>query len=92
METKTGITINRAFATTLQRTIEDTRWNEGTQTLEPSPLGCNTRPMGWKDKEGNPIISITVKMMGVGIGEIELSLAAALLLATNITNSVRNEI
>ena len=92
METKTEITIDKAFARTLQRTIENTRWNEETQTLEPSPLDCNTRPMGWKDEEGNPIIAITVKMKGANIGEIELNLADALLLATNITDKVRNEI
>jgi hypothetical protein len=86
------ITINKEFARTLQQTIDNHRFDEESKSYGHSPLNLNTRPLVSRDEDGNEVLAINITLEGTVIGEVELNLRDALLLATNITNAVRNRI
>ena len=84
------ITINKEFARTLRDAVEDHRYNGYDNPYDASPLDISTNTVhAYKNEEGNPVITIKVKMEGTVIGEVELSMQDALVLSANISNSVR---
>jgi hypothetical protein len=87
---KEEITINKEFARTLRDAVEDHRFNGIDNPYGSSPLDISTNTVSaCRDAEGNPVITIKVKMEGTVIGEVELSLQDALVLSANISGSVR---
>ena len=86
------ITIDRDFARSLENAIDDFQYDEVTDTWGPTPLSIGLRPVIHLDDNDEKFLSAQIKLLGKTIGTINLTMSDALLLATNITNAVRNQI
>ena len=86
------ITINRDFARSLEDAIDDFQYDEATDTWGKTPLSIGLRPVIHLDDNDEKFLSAEIKLTGKVIGTINLTMSDALLLATNITNAVRNQI
>ena len=96
METQTqDITIDYDYAKSVRDAINShMAWDKENQVYtNPNPLTISTHPQSASlVKDGAVGVAITITLADKIIGHVELSNEQALLLATNITNTVRNQI
>jgi hypothetical protein len=88
------ITLDWDFAKSLRNAIDNyTAWDRKNKEYKmANPLEISTRGRPSTLTNGEVGVAINIELADTIIGQIELSPAEALLLATNITNTVRNMI